>query len=578
MLQNVSQAPFAAGSFGPTSSYSFGHGMTTNQNQGPIKKADGSVCWSWQDDTQWRAYDDATQQQIESAFLKGQPSVVLTKGPYFGASHRRKLYMIQFVQHSIPPSFVQINTQTHFQRAVMRTGGDHDQQPQSDQNENEDSSQMKGSGKKDNHSKWRPFYSPMTSAHFKTLKEKDKICNICFCDFEEKELFENQCQEYKVMLESLEDAQAVDSDTNTNNSRRRRSEHGDDNDHQKTTTYQQNMDEDDEQEQHDKEYKKATKKDKNEHTKEDTKSKSKEQDDDGDSMMLDEVDDNQMESASNRKTKTNSKTDTTDSNKHQPTANNNDQQKQKRKNEPATKEESDETKQAEQSKKNEEKAKQMRHDIKLPADIAAKIGDGVIIHLSKCTNSDHYFHSECIARWLDEKGKCCHCQTRYAIETGNQPLTGKLNWSFVHQSCDGYPNCGTIRISFEFGGGIQGAEHYHPGQPYSGDHREAFLPDNEAGREALELTKIAWQRRLIFTIGTSLTTRRENGIVWASIHFKTRMNGGQQRHGFPDKTYFDRFKEELKAKGITTDDLDETAWRCIKNGYPRKHMSAFGGY
>ena len=179
---------------------------------------------------------------------------------------------------------------------------------------------------------------------------------------------------------------------------------------------------------------------------------------------------------------------------------------------------------------------------------------------------DHYYHAECIARWLDEKGKCCHCQKRYAIETGNQPTTGCLNWSYLHQSCAGFESFGTIRISFIFKGGIQGREHYHPGQRYDGDHREAYLPDNEAGREALELTKIAWNRRLIFSVGQSLTTKRHNRIVWASLHFKTRFQGGQLVHGYPDETYFDRFKEELKVKGITTDDLDENALKNIKNG------------
>ena len=135
-------------------------------------------------------------------------------------------------------------------------------------------------------------------------------------------------------------------------------------------------------------------------------------------------------------------------------------------------------------------------DLEINSDILNKISDDTIIYLSKCANNDHYFHSECIARWLDEKGKCCHCQRRYAIETGNQPLTGRLNWSFIKQSCSGFENYGTIRISFEFDGGIQGPEHYHPGQPYGSEYREAFLPNNEAGREALELTKIAWKKAI----------------------------------------------------------------------------------
>ena len=136
-----------------------------------------------------------------------------------------------------------------------------------------------------------------------------------------------------------------------------------------------------------------------------------------------------------------------------------------------------------------------------------------------------------------------------------------------HQSCTGFDSFGTIKISFIFGDGIQGKEHYNCGQSFSGTHREAFVPNNENGRECVELTKIAWQRRLIFSVGASLTTKRENCVVWASVHYKTRMDGGQQRHGWPDDTYFVRFKDELKAKGVTPDDLDQNALNCIKNGY-----------
>ncbi len=81
----------------------------------------------------------------------------------------------------------------------------------------------------------------------------------------------------------------------------------------------------------------------------------------------------------------------------------------------------------------------------------------------------------------------------------------------------------------------------YSGQTYHGAHREVYFPNNEQGRETctVELTKSAFNGRFTFTIGTSLTTKKENRIVWGSIHFKSRMEGGQQRHGYPDETYFD---------------------------------------
>lgn len=130
-------------------------------NNGPMINNDGSVCWSWQDDYQWKPYDSVTIQQIESEYAANKNSVVLTKGPYFGASHRMGVYMIKFDKNSMPPSFTQINTQTHFQRKVARTGG------VSVGNKNINNSNQDQDGKKDKHSKWRPFYRPMTITHFK---------------------------------------------------------------------------------------------------------------------------------------------------------------------------------------------------------------------------------------------------------------------------------------------------------------------------------------------------------------------------------------------------------------------------
>ena len=98
----------------------YGFGTMIN---GPVTKGDGSVCWNWQDDTQWREYDDTTQKQIEAAYSTNSNSVVLNQGPFFGAGHRQGLYQIVFNRNSMPPSFMQMNTQTHFQRKVERTGG-----------------------------------------------------------------------------------------------------------------------------------------------------------------------------------------------------------------------------------------------------------------------------------------------------------------------------------------------------------------------------------------------------------------------------------------------------------------------
>ena len=57
-------------------------------------------------------------------------------------------------------------------------------------------------------------------------------------------------------------------------------------------------------------------------------------------------------------------------------------------------------------------------------------------------------------------------------------------------------------------------------------------------------------RRLTFTVGQSITTGRQNTIIWNGIHHKTNRSGGPVYYGYPDETYFVRVKCELKEKGI----------------------------
>ena len=54
----------------------------------------------------------------------------------------------------------------------------------------------------------------------------------------------------------------------------------------------------------------------------------------------------------------------------------------------------------------------------------------------------------------------------------------------------------------------------------------------------------AWQRRLVFTVGISVTMGPGGGerVVWAGIHHKTHDSG---QWGYPDPDYLGRVKQEL---------------------------------
>ncbi len=73
------------------------------------------------------------------------------------------------------------------------------------------------------------------------------------------------------------------------------------------------------------------------------------------------------------------------------------------------------------------------------------------------------------------------------------------------------------------------ADHPHPGVPYEGTHRTAYLPDTEEGNEIANLFKRAFRARLSFQVGTSITTGRDNCVVWNGIHHKTSTRGGETR-------------------------------------------------
>jgi deltex len=99
--------------------------------------------------------------------------------------------------------------------------------------------------------------------------------------------------------------------------------------------------------------------------------------------------------------------------------------------------------------------------------------------------------------------------------------------------------------------GTQKAGDPNPGKPYDGTYRSCYLPDCPEGQEVLKLLRIAFDRRLTFRIGTSVTTGAEDTTIFNGIHHKTSLTGGVEKWGYPDPTYFERVKEELEDKGVT---------------------------
>ncbi|XP_036242951.1 E3 ubiquitin-protein ligase DTX3L [Molothrus ater] len=166
--------------------------------------------------------------------------------------------------------------------------------------------------------------------------------------------------------------------------------------------------------------------------------------------------------------------------------------------------------------------------------------------LEKCK---HAFCKTCIDIAMAYKQACPVCNAVCGVLIGDQP-EGTMSTTTISSSLPGYPNCGTIQIDYDMNGGIQTSSHPNPGQAYGPAHRRAYLPDNEEGREILQLLRRAFKQKLIFTVGQSHTTGAQNVITWNDIHHKTAMVGGPTQFGYPDSSYLQRVRSELKAKGI----------------------------
>ncbi|XP_071947424.1 uncharacterized protein [Antedon mediterranea] len=159
----------------------------------------------------------------------------------------------------------------------------------------------------------------------------------------------------------------------------------------------------------------------------------------------------------------------------------------------------------------------------------------------------HKFCRNCIDIALQHRNACPICGIILGVLKGNQP-PGRMTVNYSPMKLPGYPRCGSIVIVYNIPNGIQTREHPNPGRYYQGTGRTAYLPDNQEGRHVAGLLQKAFDARLIFTIGTSITSGTQNAVIWNDIHHKTSMSG--EPYGYPDPTYLSRVTAELAAKGI----------------------------
>lgn len=162
----------------------------------------------------------------------------------------------------------------------------------------------------------------------------------------------------------------------------------------------------------------------------------------------------------------------------------------------------------------------------------------------------HSFCRDCVKRAFEYKPVCPTCGELYGVLMGTQPEGGTMKVTKTSSPLPGYDQYGTIVIKYYIPNGIQMEQHPNPGQPYEGLSRTAYLPDSPEGRMVLDLLRQAFDQRLIFTVGRSTTSGRNNVVTWNDIHHKTSTHGGPTQYGYPDPDYLSRVRDELRVKGI----------------------------
>ncbi|EAS04646.2 deltex-like protein (macronuclear) [Tetrahymena thermophila SB210] len=165
------------------------------------------------------------------------------------------------------------------------------------------------------------------------------------------------------------------------------------------------------------------------------------------------------------------------------------------------------------------------------------------INLVHCES--HYFHKSCLQMMIQSTYiKCPVCSKIYGVMIGDQPPGTMSIYLDKYTSCDGYPDISTIVIEMRLNSTQKNGNHV------PSTSRIGYLPNTEEARKILEMFKIAFKRRLLYTIGKSVTTGKDNRIIWNGVHFKTNTYGGSAQFGYPDPTYFQRVTQELSLKGI----------------------------
>ncbi|GMT36477.1 hypothetical protein PFISCL1PPCAC_27774, partial [Pristionchus fissidentatus] len=106
--------------------------------------------------------------------------------------------------------------------------------------------------------------------------------------------------------------------------------------------------------------------------------------------------------------------------------------------------------------------------------------------------------------------------------------------TMTHSLHSGHTNRGTrgrqgvICIEYSFRSGTQGQQFPRPGLPYSGTPAPPTCPSTRSEGTPTGRGEKAFECKLTFTVGDSITFGARDTVVWNNVHHKTSMHGGPQ--------------------------------------------------
>ena len=126
-----------------------------------------------------------------------------------------------------------------------------------------------------------------------------------------------------------------------------------------------------------------------------------------------------------------------------------------------------------------------------------------LLSLKEC---GYIFHKDCLRAALNVDPKCPICR-RFACEPQGKMPSGKMTIELDEKLiCTGFEP-GTWKA------GVQECYHANPGVAFPATMREAYIPNTAEGRRLLKRLTYAFSRGLTFSVGTSLTSGKENVII-----------------------------------------------------------------